>query len=92
LYHYRTKSTQGWSIKAIQLDFVGGVLSIAQLLIDSALQADWTGVTGNMAKFGLGNVSMAFDIVFFVQHYYLYPTKDDSVEHPLLHNDEQSLS
>jgi cystinosin len=44
--NYKRKSTEGWSINQILLDFTGGVLSLAQLLIDSALQADWSGLTG----------------------------------------------
>lgn len=33
---------------------------------------DWSVFTGNPVKFGLGCVSMLFDIVFIVQHYILY--------------------
>lgn len=54
------------------LDFAGGWLSLAQLCIDSALQNDWSGVTGNPVKFGLGNITIVFDIIFMVQHYVLY--------------------
>ena len=54
------------------MDLTGGILSIAQLLIDSGLQHDWSGVTGNPVKFGLGNVSILFDLLFIVQHYVLY--------------------
>ena len=50
----------------------GGVLSILQLVIDSSLQADWSGITGNPVKLGLGNVSIFFDLIFIVQHYFLY--------------------
>ncbi|CAN8095684.1 unnamed protein product [Discula destructiva] len=70
--NYRNKSTVGWSIHQILLDFAGGVLSIAQLVIDSSMQGDWSGVTGNPVKFALGNVSMFYDVVFFTQHYVLY--------------------
>ena len=70
--NYKRKSTVGWSIGQILLDLTGGVLSIAQLLIDSSLQNDWSGVTSNPVKFGLGNVSIFFDVVFMVQHYWLY--------------------
>lgn len=62
----------GWSIGQILLDLTGGVLSIAQLVIDSSLQGDWSGILGNPVKLGLGNVSILFDIVFMVQHYWLY--------------------
>jgi cystinosin len=45
--NYKRKSTIGWSIYPILLDFSGGWLSLAQLIIDSAMQKDWTGITGN---------------------------------------------
>lgn len=70
--NYQRKSTAGWSITQILLDVIGGVLSIAQLVIDSSLQSDWSGITGNPVKLGLGNISIMFDIVFMVQHYILY--------------------
>ncbi|KAI4233745.1 MAG: hypothetical protein L6R40_006977 [Gallowayella cf. fulva] len=70
--NYKHKSTVGWSITQILLDLVGGVLSVVQLVIDSKLEGDWSGVTGNPVKFGLGNVSVAFDVVFMLQHYVLY--------------------
>ncbi|KAL9107631.1 MAG: hypothetical protein Q9227_007534 [Pyrenula ochraceoflavens] len=70
--NYQRKSTMGWSIGQILLDFSGGVLSIVQLLIDSSLQDDWSGLIGNPVKFGLGNVSIFFDVIFMTQHYVLY--------------------
>lgn len=72
LANFRNKSTVGWSIWQILLDFAGGVLSVAQLVIDSSLQGDWSGVTGNPVKFALGQVSMIYDLIFFTQHYVLY--------------------
>jgi len=71
-HNYKVKSTSGWAIGTVLLDLLGGVLSIAQLLIDSGLQADWSGVTGNPVKLGLANVSIFFDIIFITQHYVLY--------------------
>lgn len=70
--NYKRKSTVGWSIDQILLDITGGVLSISQLVIDSSLQGDWSGLTGNPVKLGLGNVSIFFDIIFITQHYFLY--------------------
>jgi cystinosin len=70
--NYKRKSTVGWSIDQIMLDITGGVLSISQLVIDSSLQDDWSGLTGNPVKLGLGNVSIFFDIIFITQHYFLY--------------------
>ena len=70
--NYKWKSTLGWSIDQILLDVIGGALSITQLVIDSSLQNDWSGLTGNPVKLGLGNVSIIFDTVFIFQHYWLY--------------------
>ncbi|KAK8066444.1 cystinosin [Apiospora hydei] len=76
LTNYRNRSTKGWSIWQILLDFSGGTLSIAQQGIDSYLQRDWSGITGNPVKFALGNVSMLYDVFFMTQHYVLY--RDDN--------------
>lgn len=70
--NFRRKSTIGWSIYQQLLDFSGGILSLLQLVIDSALQADWSGMTGNPIKLGLSNISIAFDIIFILQHFVLY--------------------
>ncbi|KAK4203306.1 putative cystinosin [Triangularia verruculosa] len=76
LVNYKNKSTRGWSILQILLDFTGGVLSIGQQGIDSWLQGDWSGITGNPVKFALGNVSMMYDAIFITQHYVLYRGAD----------------
>lgn len=90
--NYKRKSTQGWSIWQILFDLTGGVLSILQLVIDSSLQADWSGIMGNSVKLGLGNVSIFFDLIFITQHYFLYTTpkkvevgeNEDGSRQPLL--------
>jgi len=66
----------------ILFDFTGGVLSVSQLCIDSYLQGDWSGITGNSVKLLLGNVSVFFDIIFMVQHYIIYPKKDRKTVEP----------
>jgi cystinosin len=76
IVNHRNRSTKGWSILQILLDFSGGILSIAQLGVDSYLQHDWSGVTGNPVKFALGNVSMIYDLIFMTQHYVLYRGAD----------------
>ncbi|KAJ9050178.1 hypothetical protein DSO57_1016847 [Entomophthora muscae] len=86
-YCPQRKSTSGWSIYNILLDFTGGILSILQLLIDAYRLGDWTLFTGNPPKLILGNLSILFDILFMTQHYILYRhprtplTKDDFGDH-----------
>lgn len=70
--NYRRQSTAGLSIWAILLDLLGGALSLAQLEMDASLQADWSGIVGNVSKFLLGNLTVLFDLVFIYQHYCLY--------------------
>lgn len=70
--NYRRKSTVGWSIGNILLDFTGGALSILQMLLISYNNDDWASIFGDPTKFGLGFFSILFDILFIVQHYCLY--------------------
>ena len=72
ILNIRRKSTIGWSIWNVLLDLTGGILSDLQLVLDCADLGDWTGITGNLAKFGLGFVSVTFDLIFMLQHYVLY--------------------
>jgi hypothetical protein len=36
------------------------------------VKEDWSGIAGDPVKFGLGLVSMVFDVAFMVQHYVLF--------------------
>lgn len=80
MYNTRNRSTKGWDISQILLDFSGGLLSLVQLGIDAYLQRDWSAVTGNPVKFFLGNVSMLYDLLFMGQHYWLYADNGSSAE------------
>lgn len=71
----QTRSTEGWSIGNVLLDFTGGVLSIAQLLLDGSTLG-WGGVIGDPIKFSLGFISMIFDVFFMIQHYCLFKKRD----------------
>ncbi|KAI8333441.1 PQ loop repeat-domain-containing protein [Chlamydoabsidia padenii] len=92
--NYRRKSTIGWSIHNILLDFTGGILSVAQLVLDAAISGDWSGITGDPVKFGLGFVAIVFDLLFMGQHFILYRERydyylanDDSERQALLQHD-----
>ncbi|KAL3912759.1 MAG: hypothetical protein SGILL_006760 [Bacillariaceae sp.] len=84
------KSTVGWSIWNILLDFTGGCLSILQLVLDCADMKDFSGITGNPAKFGLGFVSIFFDLIFMVQHYFLY-AENGRMSEDGLHEQQEPL-
>jgi len=68
----RRRSTEGWNLDNVVLDFTGGVLSIAQLVLDAVANRDWSAVTGDPVKFGLGFASMVFDTIFMLQHWVCY--------------------
>jgi cystinosin len=93
ILNYQRKSTVGWSIWNIILDFSGGALSDLQLILDCADLKDFSLITGNLAKFGLGSISICFDIVFMLQHYVLYVESEESSpepeSEPLLTNEER---
>ncbi|KAK2581572.1 hypothetical protein KPH14_002081 [Odynerus spinipes] len=71
-YNYRRKSTVGWSIGNIFLDFTGGILSMLQMILNAYNYDDWESIFGDPTKFGLGFFSVAFDVFFIIQHYVLY--------------------
>ncbi|RCN42058.1 Lysosomal Cystine Transporter [Ancylostoma caninum] len=71
-FNFRRKSTVGWSIGNVLLDFTGGTLDILQMVLQCINAADWVAFYGNPVKFGLGLVSIVFDVIFIFQHYVLY--------------------
>jgi len=88
--NYKRKSTEGWSIGNILLDFTGGILSMLQMILNSYNYNDWESIFGDPTKFGLGLFSVVFDILFIIQHYYLYRHRKAYLE--LSGEDSPSLS
>ncbi|XP_077284588.1 lysosomal cystine transporter cystinosin isoform X2 [Arctopsyche grandis] len=78
--NYRRKSTVGWSIGNIFLDFVGGTLSMLQMILNAYNYNDWVSIFGDPTKFGLGLFSVIFDIFFMIQHYVLYRGADKIID------------
>ncbi|KAM0753142.1 PQ-loop-domain-containing protein [Meredithblackwellia eburnea MCA 4105] len=74
ILNFQRKSTVGWSIENILLDLTGGNLSLGQLVLDSWLSDDWSGITGNPGKLGLSLFSIGFDVLFVLQHFVWYRT------------------
>ncbi|XP_074869746.1 cystinosin [Carettochelys insculpta] len=73
--NFRRKSTEGWSIGNVLLDFTGGSFSLLQMFLQSYNNDQWKLIFGDPTKFGLGLFSIIFDIVFIIQHYCLYGTR-----------------
>jgi len=74
-FNYQRKSTAGWSIRYVMLDFTGGVLSLIQEIFDFLSSGNSGVVSGDPVKFGLNMVAIGFGALFFLQHFYLYPPK-----------------
>jgi cystinosin len=88
--NYKRQSTLGWNINQILLDLTGGVLSLVQLIMDSSLQSDWSGITGNPVKLFLGNITIISDLIFITQHYILYRGAESKPGDP--HSDADSTA
>ncbi|CAI0456690.1 unnamed protein product [Linum tenue] len=76
--NFMRKSTEGFSIGNILLDFTGGVANYGQMATQSIDQNSWVNFYGNIGKTLLSLVSIFFDILFMVQHYILYRPKKTS--------------
>ncbi|XP_053693785.1 cystinosin homolog [Sabethes cyaneus] len=70
--NYKRQSTAGFAIMNRLLDLVGGLLSILQMIINAWNFDDWDSIFGSPVKFALGLVSIIFDVIFIIQHFYLY--------------------
>lgn len=78
ILNYKRKSTEGWNILNIWLDFFGGLLSLFQNLFDTLYDCASSSSSGdenkalNFVKYCLSFITLFFNIIFFIQHYYLY--------------------
>ena len=92
ILNFRRKSTIGWSIGNVLLDFTGGSMDICQMVLQASNTNDWSGFYGNPVKFGLGLISMIFDIVFMIQHYVLYRDSDGQTDYDVIQTTDNSSS
>ncbi|XP_071492454.1 cystinosin-like [Diadema antillarum] len=93
--NFRRQSTEGWSIGNILLDFTGGSFSLLQMFLLSYNNDDWSSIFGDPTKFGLGAFSIAFDILFIIQHYVLYrgkKPKEEGNKYPSISETEPLIS
>lgn len=74
--NYKRKSTVGWSIGAILLDFTGGLFSLVQMMILAYNFDDWASFRTDTTKLGLACFTLMFDFLFMAQHYILYSDND----------------
>lgn len=89
--NFTRKSTDGFSIGNILLDFSGGLTNYAQMVVQSIDQGSWVNFYGNIGKTLLSLVSIFFDIIFMCQHYVLYPGKKAQVSPKLIEENREPL-
>lgn len=77
--NFKRKSTVGWSMGNVLLDFIGGSFSLLQMFLLAYNYNDWTSIFGSPTKLGLGLLSIFFDLIFIFQHYVLYRKRENEV-------------
>ncbi|XP_058778930.1 cystinosin homolog [Vicia villosa] len=100
--NFKLKSTNGFCIGNVFLDFIGGISNFAQMVTQSIDQNSWVNFSGNLGKVLLSLVALFFDIIFMCQHYVLYPSNktsgiplskfNDNVKEPLIKSPNQPLA
>ncbi|XP_056323780.1 cystinosin-like [Danio aesculapii] len=89
--NYRRKSTEGWSIGNVLLDFTGGSFSLIQMFLEAYNNDKWRFIFGDPTKFGLGVFSIFFDILFIIQHYCLYRNRKPMYQDLDEQNDQHNV-
>lgn len=88
ILNIKRKSTKGWSMENVILDFTGGSFSLIQNIIDSinekSIISDDNNYALNFVKYAVSIIAMIFDIVFVIQHFIIY--KDSNKEYYKLNN------
>jgi hypothetical protein len=78
--NWSRKSTVGWAVGNVLLDLTGGLLALGQQSIEAYRQGNTSEFTSNIAKLLLSMESIAFDLLFIVQHYILYRKNNQALE------------
>ena len=84
--NFKRKSTAGFHIGGVLLDFGGGILSVLQMDIYCFIEHSNKQLTGNIPKMALGLVTLLFNIILVWQHYVFYLGNEhgSDEEEPLL--------
>ena len=88
LLNMKNKGTSGWSMENVILDFIGGLSSLIQAIVDAMNANDVYLIIGNPIKFMLGLISLMFDIVFIFQYFYYKVSQDSQIFESLLENSD----
>lgn len=70
MYNQERRSTHGFSIDSIILDVIGSALSLTQLILDGIVKQDMRGILNNSMKLLLAAVTILFDGILIMQHWW----------------------
>lgn len=70
--NWKRKSTVGWSIGNVMLDFTGGSLSFLQQFLDASRKDDWSYFTTNIPKLLLCNPLASSVLTYICWHHIVY--------------------
>ncbi|WVQ82200.1 hypothetical protein IAT38_004328 [Cryptococcus sp. DSM 104549] len=71
--NHRLRAMEGFAVGVVICDLIGSILSFTQLAVSSIfVDGDPSGIWANPAKLGLAGLSLAFDLIFIAQKYWLY--------------------
>ncbi|XP_054790048.1 cystinosin homolog isoform X2 [Prosopis cineraria] len=79
--NFLRKSTDGFSIGGVLLDFSGGIFNYSQMAVQSIDQGSWVNFFGTVGKVFISLVTIFYDSVLLFQHYVLYPGKKAGASH-----------
>lgn len=70
MYNQQRRSTHGFSLDSIMLDVLGSALSLGQLIMDGIIKHDMRGILNNSMKLLLAAVTILFDGILIMQHFW----------------------
>lgn len=92
--NFKRKSTEGFHIGGVLLDFGGGVLSLLQMDLYCFIEHSNNQLTGNIPKMALAVSTLLFNIILIWQHYVFYLGNEhrssDSEKEPLLRGERSN--
>ncbi|XP_057445610.1 cystinosin homolog [Lotus japonicus] len=73
--NFLRKTTDGFSVWGVLLDFSGGVFNYSQMAVQSIDQGSSLNFYGNIGKFLISLITIIYDSILMCQHYVLYSDK-----------------
>ncbi|CAL0299154.1 unnamed protein product [Lupinus luteus] len=92
LMNFMRKSTDGFSIGSILLDFSGGIFNFSQMVVQSIDQGSWMNFCGNIGKVMISLVTIFYDSILMFQHYVLYPDNKGVITSKIYEEIKQPLN